>query len=184
MVKDLTPREEQRGTGTLYVWSTIVVIAVGVGLLVWFFVPGFNQSDNPNVAANAPRSGETQGMSVTAQMTKPDPTATPRSTDSTTVGRNEKLTGSATTDVNLTPDQIAAVKSYVSQHGKERRDSANFTLTVGAAVPAGAELHNIPPQLAKSLPSFKDDQYLVVGSQFIVVEKKTRRIVAIVPVAA
>jgi hypothetical protein len=184
MAKDLTPREEQRGTGTLYVWSTIVVIAIGVGLLVWFFVPGFSQSGKPNVAANGPLSNETQGMSVTAQMTKPDPTTTPRSTDSTTVGRNQRLTGSATPDVNLTPEQIAAVKSYVAQHGDERSDTANFTLTVGAAVPAGASLRDMPPQLAKSLPSFKDDQYLVVGSQFIVVEKKTRRIVAIVPVPA
>jgi len=184
MVKDMTPREEQRGTGALYVWSTIVAVAAGIGLLVWLFVPGFSPSGKPNVAANGPLSNETQGMSVTAQMTTPDPTTTPRSTDSTTVGRNERLTGSSTADVNLTPDQIGAVKSYVAQHGDERRDTANFALTVGAAVPAGAGLHDIPPQLAKSLPSFKDDKYLVVGGQFIVVEKKTRRIVAVVPVPA
>ena len=184
MVKDMTPREEQRGTGPVYVWSTIVAIAIGVGLLVWFFVPGFSQSGKPNVAANGPLSNETQGMSVTAQMTKPDPTITPRSTDSTAVARNEKITASATSQVNLTPDQIGAVKSYVTQHGNQQRETVNFTLTVGAAVPAGTRLNDIPPQLAKSLPSFKDDQYIVVGDQFVVVEKKTRRIVAIVPVPA
>jgi hypothetical protein len=57
-------------------------------------------------------------------------------------------------------------------------------MTVGAAVPGNTQLRDIPPQLAKSLPNFKNDQYLVVGDQFIIVEKQTRRIVAIVPVAA
>ena len=106
MVKDMTPREEQQGTRTVFVWSTIVVIAAAVGLMVWFFVPGFSQPGTPNLAANGSKSDETQGSSVTAQVTKPVPTTTPRSTDPTTVGRNERLTGSATPDVNLTPDQI------------------------------------------------------------------------------
>jgi hypothetical protein len=184
MVKDMTPREEQRGTSTLFVWSSVVIIAAAAGLLVWFFVPGFSQSGTQNAAANGPRSNETQGMSVTAQMTKPEPTTAPRSTDSSTVGRNEQLTGSATADVNLSQEQIGAVKSYVAQHGDQRLNSVNFTMTVGAAVPASAQLRDIPDQLGKSLPSFKDDQYVLVGGQFIIVEKKTRRIVAIVPVPA
>lgn len=184
MVKDMTPREEQQGTRTVFVWSTIVVIAAAVGLMVWFFVPGFSQPGTPNLAANGSKSNETQGSSVTAQVTKPVPTATPRATDPATVGRNERLTGSASPDVNLTPDQIGALKNYINQHGDERAQSANFTITVGAAVPGSAQLRDIPAQLAKSLPNFKSDQYIVVGDQFIIVEKQTRRIVAIVPVPA
>jgi hypothetical protein len=184
MVKDMTQREEQRGTSTVFVWSTIVVIAAAVGLAAWFFVSGYNTSDKLNASANGPRSNETQGMSVTAEVTKPQPTTSPRSADPATVGRNERLTGSATADVNLTPDQIAALKSYVSQHGDERVQSANFTMTVGAAVPGNAQLRDMPAQLGRSLPNFQNDQYIVVGDQFIVVEKKTRRIVAIVPVPA
>jgi len=184
MVKDMTQREEQQGTSTLFMWSAVVVIAVAIGLGVWFFVPGFSQSDKPNVAANGQRSNETQGMSATAQVTSPVPTTTPRATDPATVGRNERLTGSSSADVNLTPDQIGALKSYVNQHGDERVDSANFTMTVGAAVPGNTQLRDMPAQLSKSLPNFQNDQYIVVGSQFIIVEKKTRRIVAIVPVPA
>src|SRR5579875_3684430 len=116
MVKDLTPREEQRGTSTMFVWTSIVVIAVGIGLLVWFFVPGFSQSNQPNLAANGPRSNQTEGSSVTAQVTKPLPTTEPRSTAPSTVSRNEQLTGSATSKVDLTPDQINAIKNYVGQH--------------------------------------------------------------------
>src|SRR3569832_2139677 len=118
MVKDMTPREEQQGTGVLFVWSTIAGIAVAVGLVVWFFMPGFSQSDTSNLATNGAKSNETQGSSVTAQVTKPVPTTTPRSTDPSTVGRNERLTASSSG--TLTDDQISALKSYVDQHGGER----------------------------------------------------------------
>ena len=184
MAKDMTPHEEQQGTSAIFVWSTIVAVAAAVGLMVWFFVPGFSRSGDPNVAANGQRSNETQGMSVTAQVTKPVQTTPPRSDDPTTVGRNERLTGSSSAEVNLTPDQIGALKTYVDQHGEERVQSANFTMTVGAAVPGSAQLRDIPAGLAKSLPNFKSDRYIVVGDQFVIVEKRTRRIVAIVPVPA
>ena len=184
MVKDVTPREEQRGTGAVFVWVAVVVIAIGIGMVVWFFVPGFNQANSPNLAANGPRSNETQGMSVTAEQTQPLPQISPRSTDPATVGRNENLTASATPEVKLSADQVDAIKAYTAQHGDQRVDSVNFTMTVGAAVPQSAPLHPIPPQLGRSLSSFKGDQYILVGSQFLIVEKDTRRIVAIVPVPA
>lgn len=184
MGKDMTLREESRGTGAMFVWASVVAIAVGIGLVVWFFVVGFNQSNTLNLAANGPRSNQTQGMSVTAQQTQPLPQTTARSTDPATVGRKESLTASATPNLNLSPDQINAIKSYVAQHGDQRVDSVNFTMTVGAAVPQSAPLHPIPPQLGRSLSSFKNDQYILVGSQFLIVEKDTRRIIAIVPVPA
>lgn len=184
MVKNMTPREEQRGTSAVMVWAAVVAVAAGVGLLVWFFVPGFSTSNLPNQAANGLRSNQTQGVSVTAQMTQPQRTTTPRSTDSTTVGRKERLTGSATTDLDLSPDQLQAIKGYAAQHADQKVNSVNFTMTVGAAVPTSTQLHDIPPNLGQSLHSFQGDQYIMVGNQFIVVEKRTRRIVAIVPVPA
>ena len=48
--------------------------------------------------------------------------------------------------------------------------------------PGGTSNHNYG--VAWDIGVFKNDQYLVVGDQFIIVEKQTRRIVAIVPVAA
>jgi len=186
MVKDMTPREEQRGTSAVVVWTSVVVVAIGIGLLVWFFVPGFGTSNVPNQAANGPRRNQTQGTSLAAQTTKPLPgtTPTPQASDGSTAGRNEQLTGSATSDTNLSPGQIDAIKSFTAQHGNERVNSVDFTMTVGAAVPKQAALHDIPSALGKQLHSFNGDQYMIIGSQFIIVEKSTRRIVAIVPVPA
>jgi hypothetical protein len=185
MVKDMTPREEQRGTRAIFVWASVVGVAAGIGLLVWFFVPGFRSSSLPNQAANGSRSNQTEGASVAAHMTKPLPgtAPTPRGTDGSTAGRNEQLIGSATAKLNLSPDQVHAIKSYVAQHADQRVDSVSFTMTVGAAVPRDAPLHDMPPPLGQHLQSFSGDQYLIVRNQFIVVEKNTRRIVAIVPVS-
>ena len=91
-------------------------------------------------------------------------------------------TASAAPKVDFSPDQMSAIKSYVAQHGDQRIDDVNFTTTVGAIVPANAPLRAIPPQLGQSLSSFKNDQYVIVGNQFLIVEKDTRRIVVIVPV--
>ena len=184
MADDMTPQEEQQGASTVFVWSTIVVIAAAVALAVWFFVPGFGPSGKPDVAAGGERSKETEGMSVTAQVTKPVSATAPRSADPATDGRNERLTDSASADVRLTPEQIATLKDYVDRHADERVQSANFTMTVGAAVPGNPERRDMPAQLARSLPDFQNDQYVVVGNRFVIVEKQTRRIVAIVPVAA
>lgn len=186
MVKNMTPREEQRGTSAVFVWGSVVAVAAGIALAVWFFVPGFSASNLPNQAANGPRSNQTQGMSVTAQTTRPLPgtAPTPRVSDASTAGRNERLTGSATADLNLSPEQLDAIKSYTAQHGDQRIGAVNFTMTVGAAVPQDAQLRDIPAPLGQHLQSFNGDQYMIVGNQFIIVEKNTRRIVAIVPAPA
>jgi hypothetical protein len=153
-------------------------------LLVWFFVPGFSSSNVPNQAANGERSNQVKGASLAAQRTEPIPEMAPRSTDSGTVGRKEELVGSAVNDLHMTPDQVNAIKSFAAKHADQRVQSVDYTMTVGAAVPLSAKLHAVPPQLGQALPSFKDDQYVIVGNQFIIVEKNTRRIVAIVPAPA
>ncbi len=43
------------------------------------------------------------------------------------------------------------------------------------------KLRDVPPQLAQALPGYAKDQYFIVDNQFVVVEKQTRRIVAILP---
>ena len=160
MVKDMTPREEQGGTGAIFVWTSVVVIAIAIGLVVWFFVPGFSQSNTPNRTANGPRSNQTQGMSVAAQQTQPLPQTTPRSTAPATVGRNEKLTASATPNVDLSADQVNAIKTYVGQHSDQRVNDVNFTMTVGAAVPQSAPLHPIPEQIHPPLRSLAGTLFL------------------------
>jgi hypothetical protein len=57
----------------------------------------------------------------------------------------------------------------------------NFSIAVGGAVPEQVKLADFPRQLAQAMPDYAKDQYVVVNNQFVVVERQTRRIVAIVP---
>jgi hypothetical protein len=59
----------------------------------------------------------------------------------------------------------------------------NFSIVVGGAVPDSAKLTDMPQQVAQALPNYASDQFFVVNNQFVVVERQTRRIVAIVPVS-
>jgi hypothetical protein len=179
MVKDMSRREEQRGTGTMFVWTAIVAIAVGVGLFVWFFVPGFSQPGHQQNAGI--RTDQEKGISVTAQRTEPLKVTSPNSTGSYTVGRAEDVTAGAKPDLNMSQQQVSAIQSLAATHAKERVASVPFTIAIGAAVPAGTQLAALPPQLAQQFPGFKNDEYLIVGDQVLIVEKQTRRIVAIVP---
>ena len=182
MANNLSRREEQRGTRSVFIWTAAIAVAVGIGLVAWFFVPGFSTPNQPQNAGI--RTDQTKGVSVAAQQTEPLKVTSPRSTDSYTVGRAEDLTASAKPEVNMTQQQVSAIEAFVSQRSGDRVQGANFSIAIGAAVPESARLQDIPPQLGQHLPSFKNDQYLIVGNQFVIVEKQTRRIVAIVPVPA
>jgi hypothetical protein len=182
MPNDLLRREEQRGTRSIFVWTAAIAIAVGIGLLAWFFVPEFSAPNGPKNAGI--RSDQTKGISSAAQQTEPLRATSPRSTESYTVGRAEDLTATAKPELNMTQQQVSAIETFASQHSGERTQGGNFSIAVGAAVPESAHVQDIPPQLGQSLPSFKNDQYLIIGNQFLIIEKQTRRIVAIVPVPA
>src|SRR5690348_6670565 len=179
MINDMSRREEQRGTRTMFVWVAVVAIAVGIGMLAWFFVPGFSQPDHQQNAGI--RTDQEKGVSATAQRTEPLKTTSPKSTDSYTVGRAEDLTAGAKPELNMNQQQAGAIQSLASSHANERVANVPFTIAVGAAVPESAKLADLPQQVAQQFPSFKNDQYLIVGNQVIIVEKQTRRIVAIVP---
>lgn len=60
----------------------------------------------------------------------------------------------------------------------------DLTIAVGAAVPQKIALNDVPTSLADKLSAYSGDQYFLVANQFVIVERSTRRIVAIVPVAA
>lgn len=163
----------------MFMWTAIVAIAVGIGLLAWFFVPGFSQPSHQQNAGV--RTDQEKGASVTAQRTEPLNVTSPKSTDSYTVGRAEDVTAGAKPDLNMNQQQVSAIQSLASSHANERVANVPFSIAVGAAVPEGTRLADLPQQVAQQFPSFKNDQYLIVGDQVLIVEKQTRRIVAIVP---
>jgi uncharacterized protein DUF1236 len=174
--------EERRGTGWMFGGAAVIALVVGIGMAVWFLVPGFGTSPEPRNAGQL--SNQTMGASVASQQTKPLKTESPNSTDPSTVGRNADIQQTAKGNLqSFSPDQLHAIQSYVAAHPQDATAQTNFSITVGGAVPTSAKLNDMPQPLAQAMPAYAGDQYLLVNNQFIIVEKQTRRIVAIVPVS-
>lgn len=86
---------------------------------------------------------------------------------------------SAADDAALQPQQIEAVKDFATSALRSR--DTGFLVSMGAAVPQGVALQDMPRALGDALPAYINDQYVVVANRFVIVARSTRRIIAIVP---
>lgn len=93
----------------------------------------------------------------------------------------EDIRRTASGDIKFSPQQIAQLQRAVHDAKLERRDSVIFTVAIGAAVPAQAGAKDLPPQVARTLPTTTPMRYVLVQDRLILVDRKTSRIVAIVP---
>jgi hypothetical protein len=61
-----------------------------------------------------------------------------------------------------------------------RRQSVDFSLAIGAAVPQQVELQRLPPQISSVIGGYQGDDYVIVGDQLVIIDPSARRVVAIV----
>jgi Protein of unknown function (DUF1236) len=131
--------------------------------------------------AGIERTQQQQGQSRAGTGSEPSAATSYNSGNPQTTGRGETIAGTGQGSLVLSPQQIDAIKSFAA--GKPRVQNPNFTVAVGVAVPRQVQLHDLPPQLSQGLPSPEADGYFLAENQFVIVEKQTRRVVAIVPVS-
>lgn len=179
----LTPHEQRRGTRRLFYGAAIVALAALAIVVVWPLLPNSgNPQLSPPSAQTGVRSNQGEGESQVAKSTRPPPETDARATteggDSSK--RPREISESATNSVQLSPEQRQAIANYVKQQGQQTA-RVNFTLSVGAAVPRDVQLQDLPRELAEVLPAYREDQYLVVGNQVVIVEKQSRRVIAMIP---
>ncbi len=179
MTKYISEQEEQRGTRGIMMGAFVLAIIACAGL-VWVFLPSFNQSPRLTTATGE-RTDQPQGHSVAGKNTAPPRLASHKDVNPAYIGRAHQIESTGTDTTGLKPAQQDAIKSFVAQNAQQRVDTVNFPIAVGAAVPSSFQLHSLPPKLAEAMPSYQGDQYFMVPHQLVIVEKKTRRIVAIVP---
>jgi Protein of unknown function (DUF1236) len=175
MTKYLSEREERRGTRRVFVGGAVVAFLAVVDVPVCVFMPSFHQSGRLT-AATGIRTDQPQGVSVTGKTTQPPRLAAHDVVNPPYIGRAPSIESTAKTDLDLKPRRIETIKNYAAQ--QRRMGTVNFPIAVGAAVPNSVNLHDMPPKLSSALPSYQEDQYFLVPHQFVIVEKKTRRIIA------
>jgi hypothetical protein len=93
----------------------------------------------------------------------------------------QQLRRSATGDLSLSQEQREKIKSYFARSSIPREESVNLSLSIGASVPRQAPTHDFPQELEKDVPAYRGTLYVRARDQLVIVDRDTRRIVAIVP---
>ena len=94
------------------------------------------------------------------------------------------MAGAATaTAVNLTTEQKTEIRnSVINNRSAPRAASVNFNVAVGVAVPATVHFAPLPASIVSIEPAWRGYEYFVHADQLIIVDPRTRRIVAILVV--
>jgi hypothetical protein len=169
--------KERWSRRSLFIGCLVAAFVIIGGALSWPWLTG-----NPATSTNAPRSDQTKGASTLAKHTAPPANAATNPAAPETVGRNERIEATAKENLNLNASQRTAVDDFAARHAQQKMDHVDFTIAVGAAVPQKTALGDIPVTLSNTLSAYSGDKYFIVPNQFVIVEKGTLRIVAIIPV--
>jgi len=93
----------------------------------------------------------------------------------------QQLRRSATGELSLSSDQRAKIRDYFARASEPREENVNLSISVGASVPRQAPTHDFPQELEQAVPAWRGTLYVRVRDQLVVIDRDTRRIVAIVP---
>jgi len=151
----------------------LVAVTLGLGITA---AAGLDRKQAVPGNATGTRTDERAGESAAG---KSSPGGPAQNQDNP--GRAAQITGSASGVLSLSQDQREKIATYISRNRIHRVDNANFSITVGAAVPRQAQLRDLPKPLADVLRGYSGDKYVLVRDQLVIVDSKARRIVAIVP---
>jgi hypothetical protein len=100
---------------------------------------------------------------------------------------NEDSTGARARDVKQTArpaglndqqrEQLHSI--FSSLHGP-MMERPNFEMMIGTSVPHQTEVADLPPEVTQVLNGFWGDQYLIAGSDLVIVDQHSRRVAAII----
>lgn len=93
----------------------------------------------------------------------------------------QQLRRSATGQVSLSPEQREKIRNYFAHSSAPREENVNLSISVGASVPRQTPTHDFPQELEQAVPAWRGTLYVRVRDQLVVIDRDTRRIVAIVP---
>lgn len=81
----------------------------------------------------------------------------------------------------LSPEQHAKIRDSLRGEKSNHLARGNFSISVGADIPRTTHLNTFPPQFVVSFPEYRDYEYIVVGDEILIVDPRTRQIIAVIP---
>jgi hypothetical protein len=184
MVANLSRQDERRGTRRVLFWGSAFGIAVIAAILVWVLVvvPGQHPG---NTTAQLLPTGTPVNQGFSESIAAKNHTVTPE--QPATGGPSRNASGEAAQidqsagPLQLTDVQRNQIHAYFAGKNAGRVQNPHFALSVGAAVPQQVQLQKLPSTVSSVMQGFQNDQYVLVGTELVVVDPDARRVVAIVP---
>jgi hypothetical protein len=90
--------------------------------------------------------------------------------------------GRSVASSNLSADQRTRLHDILTSGNLRRADRANFALSVGTRIPRNVRIYGLPGSIVELFPQFRGFDYIVVGSELLVVDPRTLQIVDVLPV--
>jgi cytochrome c len=123
------------------------------------------------------RSGESEAGKNDTVEPRPNPTG----------GSGQNSSGEAASieqsakPLQLNDAQRQKIRQYFAGQPGRRVQSANFSLSIGAAVPQDVPLQKLPPEMSSAMGGYQGDDYVLVGDKLVIVDPSARRVIALVP---
>jgi hypothetical protein len=83
--------------------------------------------------------------------------------------------------LQLNVQQLQRLREIVSQQPVPRLPRAPFEMMIGAAVPQQVELTDVPLEITQVMNGYWGAQYVLVEDKLVIVDRHSKRVVAIVP---
>jgi hypothetical protein len=178
MPEDLTHKEQRHGTATVLMAGCSVAAVLLVAGTFWALMPG-PENGSPN-QTEGPRPSATSGGFSNQGEGK-------SSVGLTHAGRAEEGTGSRAraiqeeSEASSLDERKREPLRALFRGAQANRGEAEFTLSVGAAVPRQVTLQPLPSEASAILDGYVGNEYILVGDQLVIVDAQARRVVAILP---
>jgi len=131
---------------------------------------GNAQTANPASTSNQAQSPTGTGTTNTAQQPNNQQNAADRSS-STNVNAS----------VNINDQQRTRISQSISHLDVRPLDRANFSLSVGVAVPRDVRLQPLPAEVVDIVPQYRGYNFVLVKDEIVIVEPSSYQIVAVLP---
>jgi hypothetical protein len=100
--------------------------------------------------------------------------------EGSTVGLADKIKSSSQ-PLSIDDAQRKKLKEIVQGRNTAGNRQVPFEMMIGAAVPKQVDLADLPAEASQVLSGYSGDEYTLVQDKLVIVDKKSRRVVAIIP---
>ena len=108
--------------------------------------------------------------------------ATPKSSQSTTTEKGATTgQGAAAGSAKLSTEQRTKITTIIKQQKVQRVEPSklNISISVGARVPSTVRFYPLPVEVIAIYPEWRGYDYILVGDEILVIDRRTHQIVAI-----